>query len=272
VSNYYTMAPRGILFSDVDGSIVHYPATTDKLGRLEGSSADGRGHTFVTNEGDSHTVLKLPPSKTGMQGVISLRTLELFAEVRRMGFRVVVISGARTSTVLQRLPFLPFADAVVTENGGRIFMGDPHQLTTAPLVEDIGWREVHREGAGPGSQEGVSPEERVGPLWEVYRAFKADAWKPDADSYTASFRVKVTPGRPAHTAAELASRLEELPETLTHAFNLGMADVYPKSSGKVGSSVVARRGKQRLLELGILKSLTRSKYRNRISEQNRHRP
>jgi hypothetical protein len=82
----------------------------------------------------------------------------------------------------------------------------------------------------------------------------------------------VTPGRPAHTAAELASRLEELPETLTHSFNLGMADVYPRSSGKVRSSVVARRGKQRLLELGILKSLTKSKYRNRISEQNRHRP
>lgn len=39
---------RGILFSDVDGTLVHYADTTDKLGRIEGASPDGRGHTFVT--------------------------------------------------------------------------------------------------------------------------------------------------------------------------------------------------------------------------------
>ena len=61
--------------------------------------------------------MKLHPSTTGMQGLISLRTLELMARVRKMGFKIVVISGARTSTMMQRLPFLPFADAVATENG-----------------------------------------------------------------------------------------------------------------------------------------------------------
>jgi len=220
---------RGILFSDVDGTLVHYADTTDKLGRIEGASPDGRGHTFVTNEGQSHTILKLPPSKTGMQGIISLRTLELFADVRRAGHKVVIISGARTSTVLQRLPFLPAADAVVTENGGRIFLRDPKMLATAPLVEDAAWRETHAAGAGPGAQEGVPPEKREAPLWEVYRVFADGGWNPDADSYTMSFRVKV---KAPHTVEELEERLAELPAELTYSFNLGMADVYPKTSGK----------------------------------------
>lgn len=30
----------------------------------------------------------------------------------------MIVSGARTSTVLQRLPYLPAADAIVAENGG----------------------------------------------------------------------------------------------------------------------------------------------------------
>lgn len=36
-----------------------------------------------------------------------------------------------------------------------------------------------------------------------------------------------------HTVEELEERLAELPAELTYSFNLGMADVYPKTSGKV---------------------------------------
>ena len=48
-------------------------------------------------------------------------------------------AGARTTTVLQRLPCLPLADAVVTENGGRIFVHDPFLPTAAKFVEDTDW-------------------------------------------------------------------------------------------------------------------------------------
>lgn len=54
------------------------------------------------------------------QGVISAGTLHLVAQLRSRGALFVVISGARLSTLLMRLPYLPAADAYVCENGGRI--------------------------------------------------------------------------------------------------------------------------------------------------------
>ena len=58
---------------------------------------------------------RLPPTHSGAVGVISAATLRLFAALRSLGIRVVLISGARSSTLLQRLPFLPAADAYVCE-------------------------------------------------------------------------------------------------------------------------------------------------------------
>ncbi len=55
----------------------------------------------------------------------------------------VLLTGARTATLLQRLPFLPAADAYVAENGGRIFYPDQTLPTAAPLAEDSKWRKVH---------------------------------------------------------------------------------------------------------------------------------
>lgn len=54
------------------------------------------------------------------QGVISAKTLHQVAELRRKGVLFVVITGARLSTLLMRMPYLPSADAYVCENGGRI--------------------------------------------------------------------------------------------------------------------------------------------------------
>lgn len=48
-------------------------------------------------------------------GVISTATLRLFAALRLLGVRLVLVSGARSSTLLQRLPYLPAADAYVCE-------------------------------------------------------------------------------------------------------------------------------------------------------------
>ena len=79
-----------IVFSDVDGTLAHYPDNLDDLG-----------------EG----ILKLPASATGMQGIISSRTLVLCQELRRQQQKLVLISGMRTSTLLRRLPYLPRADA-----------------------------------------------------------------------------------------------------------------------------------------------------------------
>ena len=83
-----------IVFSDVDGTLVHYP---------EESSSE--------NEQDGNRILKLPPSATGMQGIISSRTLEYCRDLRRQNKKLVLISGMRTTTLLKRIPYLPRADA-----------------------------------------------------------------------------------------------------------------------------------------------------------------
>jgi hypothetical protein len=64
----------------------------------------------------------------------------MLGAAREQGVKVVLISGARTSTVWERLPCLPQADAVVTENGGRIWFTDGHWKSCLPLREDLEWR------------------------------------------------------------------------------------------------------------------------------------
>jgi len=108
-----------IIFSDLDGTLIHYPDNKeDKL-----SNKDG--------------LLKLPKSSTGMSGIISSQTLCSIRNIRNgncggvggsnSNVKFVLISGMRTSTFLQRLPYLPKADAYATENGGRIFYPLPVQ-------------------------------------------------------------------------------------------------------------------------------------------------
>lgn len=81
-----------VVFSDVDGTLVHY---------------------HEEKEQEDNRFLKLPPSATGMQGIISSQTLVYCRELRQTQ-KLVLISGMRTSTLLKRLPYLPRADAYCT--------------------------------------------------------------------------------------------------------------------------------------------------------------
>lgn len=85
-----------IVFSDIDGTLVHYPAENINLEMEEGNR-----------------ILQLPPSATGMSGIISSRTFVYCRELRREQ-KLVLISGMRTATLLKRLPYLPRADAYCT--------------------------------------------------------------------------------------------------------------------------------------------------------------
>ncbi|CAN0534289.1 unnamed protein product, partial [Ectocarpus sp. 8 AP-2014] len=88
--------------TDQAGTLVHYYE----------SEADAPGMPEV---------LPLPESATGRKARISIETLKLAAQVRESGARLVLVSGTRYSTFVNRLPFLPRADAYVIENGGRVF-------------------------------------------------------------------------------------------------------------------------------------------------------
>jgi len=91
------------VFSDIDGTLVHYPVDLSKE--------------------DNSLLIHLPPSKTGTRGVISRKTLYLCQKLRSVnnGTPLILVSGMRTTTLFQRMPYLPTADAYVCESGGRIF-------------------------------------------------------------------------------------------------------------------------------------------------------
>lgn len=134
-----------IVFSDVDGTLVHYEKNP------------------TTDNSEDNALLHLPASTTGMRGVISTKTIQLVAELRKNNIKFVLVSGMRTSTLIKRLPFLPRADAYASEAGGRIFYpktangrnGDGNRITIIPeyvdgmsqnylepftLEEDVEWR------------------------------------------------------------------------------------------------------------------------------------
>lgn len=100
-------SPVKIIFSDIDGSLIHYPKETTNQQQQE--------------QEQGNDLLYLPPSATGMRGIISSHTLQLCSDLRAKGVMLVLVTGARTSTLLNRLPYLPKADAYCTESGGRIF-------------------------------------------------------------------------------------------------------------------------------------------------------
>lgn len=244
---------------------------------------------YYENETDAPgppEVIPLPSSSTGRMAHISIETLKLAARIRSTGARLVLVSGTRYSTFVDRLPYLPRADAYVIENGGRIFYpreqplestglgeveargglpaefasltGDP-KLTAHPasaLSEDLKWREELESVTGPATEDAKSPEERKGPLWDLYRRAVADGFEVDTKAYFTMFRIKIKgckkgqsgggsegeedavravgEGRDGVRGGEGATKrlLESLPPGLGVVTNFGLVDICPERSGK----------------------------------------
>lgn len=106
-----------IVFSDIDGTLVHYPAENN----------------LEMEEGNR--ILQLPPSATGMRGITSSRTFVYCRELRREQ-KLVLISGMRTATLLKRLPYLPRADAYCTyRTVDSNALSDEHHLFCSSLLQ-----------------------------------------------------------------------------------------------------------------------------------------
>ncbi|KAL9185544.1 hypothetical protein ACHAXT_003321 [Thalassiosira profunda] len=260
---------RYAVFSDVDGTLVHYPK------QLQPDGVGGEGEGITADDG----MLYLPPSRTGTRGVISHRTLRLCSLLRNGGASdgkqgskanvpFILISGMRTTTLFQRLPFLPRADAYVSESGGRIFyprpiLGEGADATdglvdgaviqpqlypgisgadSAPfaLVEDVHWRGQMSKPTAAGADghdNEISIEQRQGKLWDFARTLMNRGYTLDTLGYATAFRVNRK-----HQRAELAeqfdafiekcARREDIPKELGCSTNLGCVDVYPTMSGK----------------------------------------
>uniref|UniRef100_A0A6U9S6Y9 Sucrose phosphatase-like domain-containing protein n=1 Tax=Picocystis salinarum TaxID=88271 RepID=A0A6U9S6Y9_9CHLO len=233
-----------LVFADVDGTLVHYDDVMGKLGSFSGRKDAEKGiHEFIDLQGNAHEMIKLPPSTTGMQGVLSNETLSLVHQMRgndQKETTFVLISGARTTTMLQRLAYLPTCDAFVTENGGRIFFRNEKQRKTAsPYVEDLLWLESHKDAIGSLDLAFNPPQDRQGPLWDVYRILAQRGWNLDVAGYITEFRVVAT-GESSEEET-LRNAIQEAGDgKIRFSRNLGKYDVYPVSSGKAEAASYIR--------------------------------
>lgn len=249
---------RAVL-SDIDGTLVHYPED-------------------VEDEG----LIRLPPSSTGMKGVISQTTINLCQKIRhtqvepeennggdKRNVILVLVSGMRTKTLLQRLSSLPLADAYCSENGGRIFYPEPLQTLVenhalqhgdydqhgcyifrpAPttlkeledksarvyrLVEDMDWRMRHNHDMSSTLTPTDDPEKQTSEtsplLFKFASKLKSHGWVLDEKGYTTCFRIHQKHQiTPLFNVSDLHSLL---PDGLVISTNLGCVDVYPRTSGK----------------------------------------
>uniref|UniRef100_A0A7S3KXL4 Sucrose phosphatase-like domain-containing protein n=1 Tax=Amphora coffeiformis TaxID=265554 RepID=A0A7S3KXL4_9STRA len=230
------------VFSDVDGTLVHYPE----------------------NLPDDDFIVALPPSATGMRAIISSGTLQKCHDIRKSGRKLVLVSGMRTSTLLTRIPYLPRADAYCSEAGGRIFYPtddtsgfcvEPQPFKGATyddlkpfgLTEDTEWRKTMEKPAGldgfagqelmnfaKGSQSNVPASLRQGLIWDYARELEGRGLVLDSKGYATAFRV--TAKQQPETAMEVFRALQEnkfpCPPEVTTRTNLGSMDFYPTISGK----------------------------------------
>lgn len=215
-----------VVFSDIDGTCVHY----DMNETLVAFTGEGLEHLGLERaqfpDGNSAWVIALPESSSGSRGIISLDTLAKYETLRSLGKKVVLVSGCRFATLLQRLAYLPRADAYVCESGGRIFF--PNTSYTLPgLCEDISWRNQH-VGLPPKQPSPVKPEDYKEDLWSFYRELSSKGISIDTKNYSTAFRVK----------DDRISPLEvpEYSPNLACSTNLGSLDVYPKTSGKLNAA------------------------------------
>jgi hypothetical protein len=232
-----------VVFSDLDGTLIHYP---DKIPGTKG-------------------ILKLPPSSTGMRGIVSSKTLAQIQEIRAKGIKFVLVSGMRTSTFLSRVPYLPRADAYCTEAGGRIFYptsedysknvfkvtpkkydgATEEDLKTFGLVEDLEWRALMEKTAGPFGSASLNDiaadptkvpdiNQRDGLLWDFARDLVSKGYVLDTKGYSACFRVNLKQQTTISTEefAALSDGTVSPFHGLATSVNLACVDYYPTESGK----------------------------------------
>lgn len=219
-----------VLFSDVDGTLVHYPKQFSEYADIV-STDDVAQTAVIRYKGtDEERECLALTSKTGGSAYISRRTGDLIATLRRLGVVFVIITGARASTYQKRRPRLPEADFEFYENGGRkIHNGKLDPLWSDAFSELIG-PIPDREAFVPFMPE---PAKREGALWRLYSHLLSEKWVVDAHDYTTNIRVDVarSEGKTAECFKEIL-KTHVVPHGLASSFNLGKADIYPATSGK----------------------------------------
>jgi hydroxymethylpyrimidine pyrophosphatase-like HAD family hydrolase len=241
------MKHRHALFSDLDGTLVHFHSDVAPFATVEtlpGQDPHSPNVLYTDAASGERRRCYTVPSSTAGPAYVSVQTHTLVQRLRAAGVLFVVVTAGRRSTLLSRIPLLPVADAYVGESGGRILLnpmtsGAPPLLATAPaagaLTLDREWAASLAAVTGdPELDSTVPPADRAGPLWDVFRELSAQGLNPDANSYWSCFRVD--PAKSTRPLAEAQAILRDacatLPPSLAHASNLGKVDIYPAAAGK----------------------------------------
>jgi hydroxymethylpyrimidine pyrophosphatase-like HAD family hydrolase len=215
-------APVRAVFSDLDGTLVHFSQWFGKHGVrvIDGSVGGDPTRAVVENDTGERRACRVLPESTMGPGYVSERTIELVGELRERGTLFVVITAARKSTLLERLPFLPPCDVAVCECGSRIYYGDQLDTEWASRFEAI---------SGP-LETDVPVEQRPQPLWQLCRKMRDAGLRVDTRSYYGCFRVSASS---PHEAEQLEGFRNSLnPTQIACTMNLGKYDFYPAACGK----------------------------------------
>lgn len=255
------------IFSDMDGTLVHYEWAMQGQGyqmlNIDGSPSASYAPTEhntlkITRCGVEMervvflhvpTGTKVPcvkvPSLTLGGGYVSLTTLELAEELRcRFGVYIVLMTGARTSTMLMRRQSgtIPIVDYDVCEGGGKVWEVFGRPTLEAPTLSPS-WTAQFAATTGPPDQLDSDPVSRQGPLWDVYRMLHKEGYYLDAKSFSTSFLVDlgksevVTSGKLTVLEAEQSIK-DKFSQSVTRDFNvtyisnLGKGQVCPVGCNK----------------------------------------
>jgi len=222
-------SPLRAIFSDIDGTLVHYAKDFEKHGVRLVTSDEEALTAIVEGPGGDRRACRLLPSATMGPACVSERTIELVDSIRSHGVLFGVVTAARKSTMLKRWPLLPECDVRVCEAGSRIWVGDRLDEEYATRFESV---------CGPIDREVEGAETRPEPLWRFYRQLRDEipGLELDAKSYFGMFRAR-TRGNIAVDSALRAKIESALPADISWATNLGHFDFYPSAAGK-GEAVV----------------------------------
>ena len=212
------------IFSDLDGTIVHFPAWFEEHGSRIVSKDEATKHAICESADGQRRDCRLLPSSTMGDGLVSERTVTLVQELREEGVIFVIVTAARKSTLFERQPLLPASDAACCETGSRVYLQDGSL--------DVEWARGFEDISGPLERE-LDVAQRPEPLWAFFRLLQSTVpgLKCDSRSYYGCFRVD-TKGDATVEAALREAIAAHLPTGVDWAMNLGKFDFYPSVSGK----------------------------------------
>jgi hydroxymethylpyrimidine pyrophosphatase-like HAD family hydrolase len=234
--------------------------------------------------GEEIDAIPVPPLQ---DGYISVKTLSLVERLREHDVDIVLMTGARTSTFLQRLSSMPLFDYAACEGGGRLYRkkippatkqgGRLLALSNAEeqLELDTEWLDRFVDAIGPWRYNQLTMDQRVadgtataasdvpsrGMLWECYRALKdtkrmLDAGidsvpQLDARSFTTAFLCSLVP----HERFRRTVQNETTAERISVSTNPLSADAAATATSVVAAAPDQSQSHASLSVLGVLSTI-----------------